>query len=83
MKFMGKILKKRESKGPVVNFAKCSIFRKKHLTFPEFGKEVHRPYPVHEYCYDCKKFIEGCNGWNPRKRFQCVKAKWYGKVEAG
>jgi len=80
MKFMGKTLTKK-CVHVEPNFVCSSIFRKGTPTFPDFGKEVRRWYPVHEYCYDCKKFVEGCNGWNPRKKFECVKAKWYPKVK--
>lgn len=83
MKFMGKTLKKREHKKSKDIVPRFSVIRKVCPIFSEFGKEAHRSYPVHEYCYDCKKFIKGCNGWNPRKKFECRKVKWCKKIKAG
>ena len=40
--------------------------------FPDFGKEVKRPFPVHENCYDCAEFYDGCNAWPVRKEFRCA-----------
>jgi len=37
--------------------------------FPDFGKELRRPFEVHELCYDCAEFYgpghgeRGCDGW--------------------
>lgn len=40
-------------------------------TFPEFGKELRRPFEVHENCYDCAEFYEGCKGWRASRDFAC------------
>jgi len=39
--------------------------------FPDFGHEVKRPHPVHDSCYDCAAFYEGCEGWRAAKEFHC------------
>jgi len=39
--------------------------------FPEFGKELQRSFEVHEFCYDCAGFYDGCRAWPARKRFAC------------
>jgi hypothetical protein len=31
-------------------------------TFPDFDKDVRRPFAVAEDCYDCGEFYAGCNG---------------------
>lgn len=37
--------------------------------FPDFGKELRRPFEVHEVCYDCAEFYgpghgkRGCDAW--------------------
>ncbi len=37
--------------------------------FPDFGKELRRPFEVHEICYDCAEFYgpghgeRGCDAW--------------------
>lgn len=41
--------------------------------FPDFGKELKRPFPVHESCYDCAEFYDGCNAWPESKAFTCGK----------
>jgi hypothetical protein len=30
-------------------------------TFPDFGKELRRPFEVDARCYDCAEFYHGCN----------------------
>jgi hypothetical protein len=30
--------------------------------FPDFGKELKRPFAVHENCCDCAAFFDGCEG---------------------
>jgi len=30
--------------------------------FPNFGREVRRSFAVHEDCYDCAEFYQGCKG---------------------
>jgi len=40
-------------------------------TFPEFGKELRRPFEVHENCYDCTEFYYGCTGWRASRVFAC------------
>jgi len=39
--------------------------------FPDFGHEVKRPHPVHDSCYDCAAFYDGCEGWRAAKEFHC------------
>ena len=39
--------------------------------FPDFGKDVKRPFAVAENCYDCAAFYEGCKGWRASKEFDC------------
>jgi hypothetical protein len=50
--------------------------------FPDFGKEVKRSYPIHEYCYDCRRLVKGCKGWKVTRKFNCTRAKWYKRVKA-
>ena len=38
---------------------------------PEFGKELRRPSEVHENCYDCVSFYDGCQGWRASDDFEC------------
>jgi hypothetical protein len=41
--------------------------------FPDFGKELRRPFEVHEVCYDCAEFYgpghgeRGCDAWPANK----------------
>ena len=39
--------------------------------FPDFGKELRRPFEVHAACYDCADFYDGCEAWPASKRFTC------------
>jgi len=39
--------------------------------FSEFGREVKRPFEVHENCYDCTEFHGGCMGWRASRDFAC------------
>ena len=45
--------------------------------FPDFGKELRRPFEVHENCYDCAEFYGpghgamGCQGWRASRGFAC------------
>ena len=39
--------------------------------FPEFGKELKRPFEVHENCYDCADFYGDCKGWRASRAFAC------------
>jgi hypothetical protein len=39
--------------------------------FPEFGEELRRPFQVHENCYDCAEFYDGCKGWRVSRDFAC------------
>lgn len=41
-------------------------------TFPNFGKELKRPFTVHETCYDCAEFYDGCGAWPTEKTFACA-----------
>jgi hypothetical protein len=38
-------------------------------TFPDFGKELRRPFAVAEQCYDCAGFYDGCNICITERRF--------------
>ena len=38
---------------------------------PELGKELKRPFQVHENCYDCVEFYDGCMGWRASREFTC------------
>ena len=40
--------------------------------FPDFDKDIRRPFAVHEYCYDCAEFYHGCNAWPGSKSFDCA-----------
>jgi hypothetical protein len=46
--------------------------------FPDFGKELQRPFEVHENCSDCAEFygpghgVPGCNAWPASKDFACL-----------
>jgi len=39
--------------------------------FPDFGQELRRPFEVHENCYDCAGFYDGCRAWPAAKAFAC------------
>lgn len=39
--------------------------------FPDLGKELRRPFSVHEHCYDCAAFYDGCEAWPAAKEFGC------------
>lgn len=39
--------------------------------FPDFGKEVKRPFAVAAPCYDCAAFYQGCKAWRASKEFEC------------
>jgi len=43
------------------------IFRR----YPDFGKELRRPFEVHAACYDCAEFYDGCDAWPAGKSFAC------------
>ena len=50
------------------------IFRR----FPNFGKELRRPFEVHAICYDCADFYDDCRGYpadrdKGQNRPQCEK----------
>jgi hypothetical protein len=64
-----------EEKSSVVIWSQCP-------RFPDFGKEVRRSSPIHEFCYDCKRFVHGCKGRSPKVKFHCKRVKWYKRVEA-
>jgi hypothetical protein len=40
--------------------------------FPDFSKELKRSFPIHENCYDCAEFYDGCNAWPESKVFRCA-----------
>lgn len=51
---------------------------KKGLTqrFPDFGKELKRPYEVHERCYDCDTFLfEDCPAIPANCQWDCKDQK--------
>jgi len=60
-----------------------NVFRSKCPRFSDFGKEVRRSFDVHEFCYDCIRFVEGCKGWPARCTFACKKQKRYKRIRAG
>ena len=41
-------------------------------SFPDFGKELKRPFEVHEHCYDCAELYHGCNAWPTARQFACA-----------
>ena len=41
--------------------------------FPDFGRELRRPFAVHENCYDCAGFYDGCTAWPAARDFACRK----------
>ncbi len=44
----------------------------KRIAFPDFGKEVQRPFVVAEQCYDCAEFHYGCKAWPTDSKFACA-----------
>ncbi|MEN6336815.1 MAG: hypothetical protein ABFE01_21370, partial [Phycisphaerales bacterium] len=46
--------------------------------FPDFGKELRRPFEVCEHCYDCVEFYGpghgevGCHAWPADRPFRCA-----------
>lgn len=40
-------------------------------TYPDSGKELQRPFAVHENCYDCVGFYGGCGAWPEPRSFHC------------
>lgn len=40
--------------------------------FFDFGKELRRPFEVHENCYDCAEFYDGCSAWPADRAFTCA-----------
>jgi len=36
-----------------------------------FGRELNRPFEVHEKCYDCAGFYDGCPAWPAERKFAC------------
>ncbi len=51
--------------------------------FPDFGKEVRRPFEVHENCSDCAGFYDGCQGWPDSRPFDCHSVTRLPDVPAG
>ncbi len=39
--------------------------------FPDFRKELRRPFEVHAICYDCAEFYDGCEAWPAGKPLAC------------
>ena len=39
--------------------------------FPDFGKELRRPFEVHGACYDCCRLYDGCEAWPASRSFTC------------
>lgn len=39
--------------------------------FPDFGKDVKRPFAVATQCYDCATFYDGCKGWRASRVDAC------------
>jgi len=40
-------------------------------TFPEFGEQLRRSFEIHENCFDCADFYDGCGGWRASRDFAC------------
>jgi len=40
-------------------------------TYPDFGKELQRSFGVHENCYNCAGFYDGCVAWPAEREFAC------------
>jgi hypothetical protein len=38
---------------------------------PGFGKELKRSFEVHEHCFDCAEFYDGCPAWPAAREFAC------------
>ena len=60
------------------------IFRR----FPNFGKELRRPFEVHAICYDCADFYDDCRGYpadrdKGQNRPQCEKYQRLADVMPG
>jgi len=51
--------------------------------FPDFGQELRRPFEVHENCYDCAGFYDGCRAWPAAKAFACRIVQLLPDVPAG
>jgi hypothetical protein len=43
--------------------------------FPEFGAELRRPFQVHEVCFDCAEFYDGCTAWPASKSMKSADKK--------
>ncbi len=41
------------------------------MTTLKFGKEVRQDFEIHESCFDCADFYDGCTGWRNSKEFDC------------
>lgn len=41
------------------------------MTAPDFGKDLQRGFEVHENCFDCAAFYDGCTGWRASREFGC------------
>ena len=39
--------------------------------FPDFGKELRRPFEVHASGYNCADFYDGCEAWPASKPLAC------------
>lgn len=45
--------------------------------FPDFGKELRRPFEVRASCYTCADFYDGCEAWLAGKPLACG---WYNRL---
>ncbi len=41
-------------------------------SLPGFDEKLSRPFPVHEYCYDCAESYHGCSAWPEKRPFDCA-----------
>jgi len=52
-------------------------------TFSEFGRELTGAFNMHENCYDCAGFYDGCEGWRASRDFTCADFHRLPKVAPG
>lgn len=83
MKICGKTFSDDCFASVMVSETNNNVFSSKVPRFSEFGKEIRRSFAVHECCYDCKRFVDGCRGWSAKRVFTCEKIQLYKRVEPG
>jgi hypothetical protein len=52
-------------------------------TFPDFGKELRRPFEVDQRCFDCAELYHGCKGTPENPDMRCADALRLPDVKAG